>query len=88
MSNKEKREGYHDPADLEMQDPKTQALFRLQFALYERQDALVERLEDAIAGLEGVAGAFLADAPPFIQQMHGRAKMVRYLTKKRKNGDE
>ena len=72
----------HDPADLELLDPRMQALFRLIFAVYERQDRLADRLEDAIAGLEGVAGAFLADAPPFIQQMHGRAKMVRYLTKK------
>ena len=38
-------EGYHDPADLEQQDPKIQAVFRLVFAVYERADRQADRLE-------------------------------------------
>ena len=76
----------HDPPDLELQDPRTQALFRLIFAVYERQDRLADRLEATIAGLEGAAGVFLSNDPPFIQQAHGRAKMKRYLDQKTTEG--
>ena len=83
---KPESEGARHSADLEQQDPKTQALFRLIFAVYERQDRLADRLENVVAVLQGAAGVFLSNAPPFIQQAHGRAKMKRYLHQKTTEG--
>ena len=42
---KTEAEGARHSADLELQDPKTQALFRLIFTVYEGADRLAHRLE-------------------------------------------
>ena len=54
-------------------DPKTRAVFKLLFLVYQRQSELADRLEDTITGLEA-AGVFL-------RQSHSKAVIQDYLTR-------